>query len=41
MGDEGTPEIVYKDASGYYYVTFHGWAPQQVFQFFLRVVLNF
>ncbi|KAH3757065.1 arabinan endo-1,5-alpha-L-arabinosidase [Pelomyxa schiedti] len=23
--DEGTPEIILKDSSGYYYVTFHGW----------------
>ena len=30
-GSEGTPDIVYKDAaSGYYYVTFHGWDPAAV-----------
>jgi hypothetical protein len=27
MGQEGTPQIVSKDAAGYYYVTFHGWDP--------------
>lgn len=25
MVDEGTPEIVLKDADGFFYVTFHGW----------------
>lgn len=25
MGSEGTPEIVMKDESGYFFVTFHGW----------------
>lgn len=25
MVDEGTPEIVHRDADGYFYVTFHGW----------------
>jgi hypothetical protein len=29
MGSEGTPDIVLKDAAGFYYVTFHGWDPQQ------------
>lgn len=27
MGSEGTPEIITKDAAGYYYITFHGWDP--------------
>lgn len=27
MAEEGTPEIVHKDAAGFYYVTFHGWDP--------------
>jgi hypothetical protein len=26
MHDEGTPEIVSKDANGFFYVTFHGYA---------------
>lgn len=30
MNSEGTPEIVYKDEAGYYYVTFHGWDPAHV-----------
>jgi hypothetical protein len=30
MGEEGTAEIVHKDSSGYFYVTFHGWDPAAV-----------